>query len=251
MLKLFGKGLFPISRFSTHIQFSTLMKEDLTTFELEEPSSTFPKHERFRKQSDSLTSVNFEGCSSPPNVYMGMSEKPLDQSIISILHVAPEDSEIQIKRFDGGLYMYQHFYQSLLNKAFGIGGWSIVPISKPTLFQIQDSTWCLIREFGLYCEGRFLAMGVGESMCYGFSQQRSGVLTAYEVSKRDALHSCCRDLGMTQQLIEEEFVNTWREKYAERIMCEHVSTKVNKFLWRKKGHDSAISYPWRPTSKFT
>ena len=186
----------------------------------------------------------------PNDAFVGISDKPLSKDILAILNTPPDPSEINIKRMDGALYISTDFYQNLLNKAVGVGGWSIVPISEPTFLQNQEGVRVLIREFGFYILGRLITIGIGEGPWYNGTGLKTGIVSAYEVAKRDALSMCCKELGMAQSLYNEEFINNWRDKYAEKKMCENIVTKATKSLWVKKDSNTPISYPWQFSSNF-
>ena len=186
----------------------------------------------------------------PKDPFGGISSNPLSEEILAVLNTAPDPSEINIKRMDGALYITSDFYQHLLNKAVGPGGWSIVPISEPTFLENQEGVKVLIREFGLYMLGRFMSVGIGEAPWYLGTGLKSGIVNSYEIVKRDALTMCCKELGMAQSLYNERFIIDWREKYAEKKLCENMITKGTKSFWIKKGNFAAISPPWRLCSDF-
>ena len=199
------------------------------------------------KQNDSIIKNlrNFYHAAPKPNdPFVGMSKEPLSEDILTLLRSPPPAADIRIKR-NGNLYVLSSFYPDLLNRTFGVGGWSINPISEPTFFQKRDGSRVISREFGLYFLGGFMVMGLGEGILYHNIGYKSGLSYAFEFAKREALTLCCKELGMAKNIYEEEFVNKWRDENAETVTCEHLTTKLTKQFWFKKGSDTQFTYPWQ------
>ncbi|KAI6654856.1 hypothetical protein LOD99_2735 [Oopsacas minuta] len=190
----------------------------------------------------------YQATPTPNDPFIGICKEPLSDKIVSLLHTPPEPVDIRIKRVDGSLYVPSSYYPDLLNKTFGIGGWNIIPISEPSFIQNPDGSRIVSREFGLYISGRFMMMAIGDGPWYTPSGYKSGLVYAFEFAKREALTSCCRELGIAKVLYNEDFVNKWRSENAEQIMCENVTTNASKPMWIKKGSDAPITYPWQRTS---
>ena len=220
----------------------------------EEDSYTDWSQPRVRKQTgtpfDEVRN-SYKSGPIPNDTFIGISNAPLSKDILAVLITPPNPADIKIKRLDGGLYISTDFYLNLLNKAVGVGGWSIIPISEPTFYQSQEGVKFLIREFSFYILGRFVSLGIGEAPWYTGSGQKSGIVSAYEIAKRDALTLCCKEIGMAQCLYNEEFAKNWRDKYADRTMCENTITKVTKSFWLKKDSEAIISYPWQRCSNYS
>lgn len=85
-------------------------------------------------------------------------------------------------RPDGILYLPEVGYRRMLFKAFGPGGWALMPRG-----DYQASEGFVYREYALYCQGRFVAQAYGEM---AFDESKSGsrsVATALEGAKSNAL----------------------------------------------------------------
>ena len=208
-----------------------------------------PKHNK--RQNDSVIENlrNFYKAAPKPNdPFVGMSKEPLSEDVLTLLRTPPPPADIRIKR-DGTLYVLSSFYPDLLNRTFGVGGWSIIPISEPTFLQTQDGSKILSREFGLYFLGSFMIMGIAEGPLYQNVGFKTGVSYAFEFAKREALTICCRELGMAKNLYEDGFVSKWRDENADTVTCEHLTTKVTKQMWIRKGSDTIFTYPWQRVSR--
>jgi hypothetical protein len=53
----------------------------------------------------------------------------------------------------------------------------------------------------------------------------SGVPTATEACKSNALMRCCKDLGIASELWDPVYIRTFKQKYCVEAMVEHVVQK--------------------------
>lgn len=177
------------------------------------------------------------------DIIRGAASKSFSKEITDILSVTPPDDMIEVKRLDGQLYVKPVFYHRILSKAFGVGGWCILPITAPTIVHNTDDTGIYIREYALICDNRYVSQSFGEGTIFA-RNVNSGVTAANELSKQIALSNCCKELGIGEIINVEEFLVSWRGKYAEQVMCENSRTHEQKFLWRRKFSETAFSFPW-------
>ncbi|KAG0170436.1 hypothetical protein DFQ30_002508 [Apophysomyces sp. BC1015] len=73
----------------------------------------------------------------------------------------------------------------------------------------------------------------------------TGLPTASEGCKSNALMRCCKDLGIASELWDPVFIRKYKKKYCVEVWAEHVMTKKKKKLWRKK--DESLDYPFKET----
>ncbi|KAG1137289.1 hypothetical protein G6F37_009709 [Rhizopus arrhizus] len=73
----------------------------------------------------------------------------------------------------------------------------------------------------------------------------SGLPTAAEGCKSNALMRCCKDLGVASELWDPVFIRKFKKKYCTEVWAEHVTTKKKKKLWKKK--DDYLEYPYKET----
>jgi hypothetical protein len=123
------------------------------------------------------------------------------------------------------LYLPEIKYRRILNKAFGPGGWGLAPRGEHTI-----STKNISREYALICNGRFVSQARGEQDFFDIS----GLPTASEGCKSNALMRCCKDLGIASELWDPVFIRKYKKKFCVEVWAEHVTTKKKKKLWRKK-----------------
>ncbi|KAI5949709.1 MGM101 [Candida margitis] len=179
--------------------------------------------------------------STPNNIidwsdsYHGLGSQPFSKEIADTLLAPIEDQDIEIKP-DGLLYLPEIKYRRILNKAFGPGGWGLVPRTESLVTKSQIS-----REYGLICHGRLISIARGEQDYYGGEEK---VTTALEGCKSNALMRCCKDLGIASELWDPGFIRKWKAKYCEEVFVEHVVNKKKKKLWKLKA-TKKIDYPYK------
>ena len=170
---------------------------------------------------------------------LSIEKFPRDVADILLEPVSAEDIEIKPgtlnyliyallfnqKRIDGLIYLPEIKYRRILNRAFGPGGWGLAPRGEHTI-----STKNISREYALICSGRFVSQARGEQDYFDVS----GLPTASEGCKSNALMRCCKDLGIASELWDPVFIRKYKKKYCTEVWAEHVTTKKKKKLWRKK-----------------
>lgn len=68
---------------------------------------------------------------------------------------------------------------------------------------------------------RLVAIARGEQEYF----DPSGIPTATEACKSNALMRCCKDLGIASELWDPRFIREFKEKYCVEVMVEHVTQK--------------------------
>ncbi|KAJ2795371.1 hypothetical protein H4R20_005905, partial [Coemansia guatemalensis] len=165
--------------------------------------------------------------------YQGMATEPFEQRISDILMAPVTESEIEIKP-DGLLYLPEIKYRRILNRAFGPGGWGLVPRGAHSV-----SGRTLSREYALICLGRFISQARGEQDYF----DDSGLATATEGCKSNALVRCCKDLGVASELWDPSFISKFKEKYCVDEWVTHAVRGNKKRMWRLKTRQ--WEYPWK------
>ncbi len=125
-------------------------------------------------------------------------------------------------------------YRRILIKAFGVGGWGLVPRGPHTI-----NTRNISREYALFCHGRFVAQARGEQDYFG----PDNLPTAAEGCKSNALVRCCKDLGIASELWDPVFVKDFKSKFCSLVAAIHVSSSTKKFVWKRK--DRSLEYPYK------
>ncbi|EIW76311.1 mitochondrial genome maintenance MGM101 [Coniophora puteana RWD-64-598 SS2] len=166
--------------------------------------------------------------------YYGLSTQPFSKEIQEILLAPVDPYDIEVKP-DGLIYLPEIKYRRVLNKAFGPGGWGLAPRSETNVGPKVVS-----REYALVCQGRLVAIARGEQEYF----DPSGIATATEACKSNALMRCCKDLGVASELWDPRFIREFKAQHAAEVFAEHVNSKQKKKLWRRKDQPK-LTYPWR------
>jgi len=165
--------------------------------------------------------------------FHGISSKPFPAEAAKVLMRPLQPNEIEIKP-DGLLYLPEIIYRRILNQAFGPGGWGLVPRGDMTVANRVVS-----REWGLVAGGRLVSIARGEQAYF----DQSGLATATEGCKSNALMRCCKDLGVASELWDPSFIRTFKAQHCVEGWVEHVSTKKKMKRWRKK--HNRWEYPYQ------
>ncbi|KAJ2313811.1 hypothetical protein H4S02_004632 [Coemansia sp. RSA 2611] len=164
--------------------------------------------------------------------FQGMATEPFDQRISDVLMAPVAESEVEIKP-DGLLYLPEIKYRRILNRAFGPGGWGLVPRGAHSV-----SGRTLSREYALICLGRFTSQARGEQDYF----DEGGLATATEGCKSNALVRCCKDLGVASELWDPAFISMFKSKYCVEEWVTHAVRGTKKRMWRLKTRQ--WEYPW-------
>lgn len=165
--------------------------------------------------------------------YHGIGTTELSQAQIDILLQPLDPDDIEMKP-DGIVYLPEIKYRRILNKAFGPGGWGMIPRSDtvvaPTL---------ITREYALVVKGRLISVARGEQQYFN----EKGIPTATEGCKSNALMRCCKDLGIGSELWDPRFIRKFKKKYCEEVFVTHVGTLKKRKIWKRK--DDPVEYPYK------
>lgn len=161
------------------------------------------------------------------NSFKNASEAPLSQEIAEILAEPLDEQLIEIKP-DGSCYLPEIHYRRILTKAFGIGGWSLIPRGPHS---IQGNV--ISREYALFANGRYLSQARGHATITG-SFQNPAMCT--ESVRSNSLMRCCKDLGIASSLWDNSLTSQWKAKYAIRKTVTDNQGR-NKYLWEKKRNE--------------
>ncbi|KAI0032925.1 mitochondrial genome maintenance MGM101-domain-containing protein [Vararia minispora EC-137] len=166
--------------------------------------------------------------------YHGLSQQPFPKEVADVLLAPIDPLDVEIKP-DGLVYLPEIKYRRVLNRAFGPGGWGLAPRSETNV-----GPKIVSREYALVCLGRLVAIARGEQEYF----DPSGIPTATEACKSNALMRCCKDLGIASELWDPRFIREFKAQYAVEIYAEHVPTKKKRKLWRRKDQPK-FDYPFK------
>ena len=151
-----------------------------------------------------------------------MAEKPFEESITRILNEPINPEEVEIKP-DGNIYLPEIKYRKTLIRAFGPGGWVLIPKGPHSMINNV-----LSREYALYCNGKFVSQVRGHATLINALQTPA---SSSESARSNALMRCCKDLGIANELWSAKFVQEWKTKYAAR---KQDPTGRQRMLWYKR-----------------
>lgn len=137
-----------------------------------------------------------------------------------------DDKDVLI-RPDGMVYLSWTWYAERLNKAFGKLKWGLVPQGGPQSKDLGNNNVLVVWGFWLVVKGVPVGFSMGETS-YRTNNNTMSFGDAVEGAKSIALARNCKMLGMSLELWNQTWVNSWKKKYAETY--EH----NGKTLWRKK-----------------
>ncbi|CAD6585653.1 MAG: hypothetical protein CYPHOPRED_003166 [Cyphobasidiales sp. Tagirdzhanova-0007] len=164
--------------------------------------------------------------------FHGLASEAFPSDVISALLAPLSDLDVEIKP-DGLLYLPEIKYRRILNRSFGPGAWGLAPRSETNV-----GSKVVSREYGLVCLGRLVGVARGEQEYF----DPSGVPTATEGCKSNALMRCCKDLGIASELWDPRYIRDFKAKHCTEVWAEHVIAKKKRKLWRRK--DDKLSYPY-------
>lgn len=163
----------------------------------------------------------------------GIGGKPFDAPVQKHLSTPLETQDIEVKP-DGLIYLPEIKYRRILNKAFGAGGWGLVPRSETIV-----TPKLVTREYGLVCHGQLVSVARGEQDYFS----ETGIPTATEGCKSNALMRCCKDLGVGSELWDPVFIKKFKTDNCVEKFVEHVTTKKKRKIWLRK--DRQVEYPYK------
>ncbi|PLN77784.1 Mgm101p-domain-containing protein [Aspergillus taichungensis] len=167
--------------------------------------------------------------------FHGLSAAPFPKEAADILLAETNPEEVEIKP-DGIVYLPEIKYRRILNRAFGPGGWGLVPRSESI---VTPKT--VTREYALVCNGRLVSVARGEQDYFS----PDGIPTATEGCRSNALVRCCKDLGIASELWDPRWIRRYRAQYTREVFVEHIVNKRKSKIWIRK--DDPVSYPWKET----
>ncbi len=178
------------------------------------------------------------------HAFKSMAQEPFSEKIANTLIAPLDPTDIEIKpgkceklMSDGVIYLPEIKYRRILMKAFGPGGWALVPNGPTTLVNRTMS-----REYVLICHGRIVSQSRGEMDLFSEDQ----AATAAEGCKSNALMRCCKDLGIGSELWDPAFVVEFKKTHCSCVPVIHLSSSARKMLWRRK--DRKFSSPYKEAS---
>ncbi|CAI5758816.1 unnamed protein product [Candida verbasci] len=205
----------------------------------EEATSTTPKYAFHDAPKDLIIDNSNSNQINWSDSFHGLGSQPFSKEICDVLLNEIDEKDVECKP-DGLIYLPEIKYRRILNKAFGPGGWGLVPRTESYITNSQIS-----REYGLICHGRLVSIARGEQDFFGGEEK---ITTALEGCKSNALMRCCKDLGIASELWDPTFIRSFKTRNCEEYFAQHATTGAKKKFWRLKSNKK-IDYPWKEIKK--
>jgi len=157
----------------------------------------------------------------------------LDKQASDVLDEPLNDEDVQI-RPDGLVYLSWSYYAKKLNSAFGRLQWGIIPSGNPQSNDTGNNNALVVWPFWLVVKGVPISFSIGETS-YRTNNSTMSYADACEGAKSSALARNCKQLGISLELWDREWINAWKKKYTETY-----ENSNGKKLWRKKGTKPAL-----------
>lgn len=105
------------------------------------------------------------------------------------------------------------------NRLEGMGVGMSRSVSTPSL--TRETTNAELKDYGSSLSLSLVAVARGEQEYF----DPSGIPTAAEACKSNALMRCCKDLGIASELWDPSFIRSFKSKYCHEAFVEHATTK--------------------------
>ena len=161
---------------------------------VEEESSSSASKTPFNDENDDYHAFS--------HIYENTAKEGFSAEITQILQQpVPEDL---IETRQEMLYLPEIQYRRILSRAFGAGGWALIPRGPHSL-----NNKMLSREYALVCHGRCVSIARGTATL----QMNNSLSMASESVKSNALMRTCKDLGIASELWDVSFIEKFKKAH--------------------------------------
>ena len=152
-------------------------------------------------------------------------EMPFPPEVQAILSQDAPEGIIDIKP-NGAIYVSHPYYRDVLDRAFGVGGWALVPLEPPRIKGDRAIWYGFLKARGQYIESAY-------GGCTFVPKNREmNEDDAVEGAKSDCLTRCCKAFPLFRNLWNGDFAAEWKAQYAYQV--ENPNYPGRK-IWKKKG----------------
>ena len=186
------------------------------------------KRENALQPKDELQPLEISGKIEIADMVKSVGNVKLNEEQKGILFAPVNEEEVEI-RPDGLVYLPWVFYHNRLRKAFGYE-YALIPKSDPKYIPEAN---LMVWGFYMVIKGSLMGYALGENG-YHPNNPKMSYGDAVEGCKSNALMRLCKDLGISTELWQPEFVRKWKEERAVSNF-EYDQKKGKKVeVWRKK-----------------
>lgn len=162
----------------------------------------------------------------------------INANVIGTLELSPETEKILDEKLDpqdvkirpdGLVYLPWTWYASRLNRAFGRLKWGLVPQGAPQSKETGKDNVLVIWGNWLIIKGIPVGFAVGETS-YKTNNYTMSYGDAIAGAQSISLARNCKVLGMSLELWDSAWVESWKKEYTETYKGNN-----DKTLWRKRG----------------
>lgn len=176
--------------------------------------------------------------------YEKASELRLEQEEKAMLAKPFPDDAIEIRPFDGLIYIPHIFISERLNAVLGQGEWSMV---RRREFVENDTIYA---EWVLKIRGCFVGESIGAQR-YQASNPKSNYSDALEGTRGEAIRRIAgKDLSCGHDVWKPQYAKAWVKRYAIAVWAKDASSGKRKKMWRKKDDDPIDIWPWQETGLY-
>jgi hypothetical protein len=163
--------------------------------------------------------------------FEGAAVEPFPEAIRKILAEPVNPGDVEIKP-DGIVFLPGVAWRRILTRAFGAGGWAIVP---RTPARVMGNL--VIYHGALVCLGRFISEAIGECF-YREGNANMSYASCIEGARTDCIGRCARDLGYAAELWDANWREDWKTKYATTYEMVNRKTGEKEKKWKLKNRVS-------------
>jgi hypothetical protein len=161
--------------------------------------------------------------------FEGAAVEPFPEAVRLVLAEPVNPRDVEIKP-DGIVFLPGVAWRRILTRAFGAGGWALLPRSPA---RVMGNL--VVYHGALVCLGRFVAEAMGECF-YREGNANMSYASCIEGARTDALTRCCKDLGYGAEMWDANWREEWKAKYAYQDHNDR--TKEGKPKWKLKARVS-------------
>jgi Mitochondrial genome maintenance MGM101 len=151
-------------------------------------------------------------------------EQGFDARTVEILSEPIDDALVDVKP-NGAIFVSHIHYRDRLDRAFGPGGWALIPLAMPKMENNRVVWFGFLKAGGQYIEN---AMG---GCSYIPSNKEMNYDDCIEGAKSDCLARCCKALPMFRECWDRSYGDYWKATFAE----QGYNKKWERYEWKKKG----------------
>ena len=135
------------------------------------------------------------------------------ENAVAVLAEPLNPEDVRIRPNDGIVYLPWTYYADRLNRAFGKFAWGLIPAGMPMSQPNGPKQVLVVWGHWLVVQGHPIGFAIGECN-YVPSNAKMTYADACEGAKSNALARNCKLLGMTLELWDHDWGESWKHKYA-------------------------------------